>query len=101
MKVSLAKHGGWAAGVRLGRPSRALNAAELSPADAAELTRLVAAAKTDPPAPERRAGRAPDAMSYTITVENGQTVVLTRSDSSMSPGFAALLGFLAKHINAK
>lgn len=77
-----------------------LDAAKLPPAETAELTRLVSAAKADPPAQEAKPGRARDAMSYTITVENGQRVVLTQSDASMSPAFA-LLGFLAKRIDAK
>jgi hypothetical protein len=78
-----------------------LDAAKLPPAETAELTRLVSAAKADPPAQEAKPGRALDAMSYTITVENGQRIVLTQSDASMSPAFAALLGFLAKRIDAK
>ncbi|MGW6080880.1 protealysin inhibitor emfourin, partial [Streptomyces sp. NPDC055186] len=47
---------------------------------------------------ERPPGRARDAMSYTITVENnGRLTVLTQSDTTMTPEFAALLGWLEKH----
>jgi hypothetical protein len=97
MRVTLAKHGGQAAAIQLRRPPKELDADALPANDAAELARLVAAAVL---APERDgAGRARDAMSYTITVEeNGRsTTVLTQSDTTMSGGFAALLRWLESH----
>ncbi|AKJ14706.1 hypothetical protein ABB07_32995 [Streptomyces incarnatus] len=96
MKVTLATHGGQAAAIHLRLPPRVLDTDVLPEDAAAELARLVAAAV--PAAEEERHGRAPDAMSYTITVEDeGRSTVLTQSDAAMSPAFAALLGWLEKH----
>jgi len=62
------------------------------------LARLVAAAKTAPAAEEGGPGRARDAMSYSITVEDGdRPTVLRQSDTTMSPAFAALLDWLERH----
>ncbi|WP_030338118.1 protealysin inhibitor emfourin [Streptomyces sp. NRRL S-1022] len=102
MKVSLARHGGQAAGILLHRPPEVVDTDTLPPPAAAELTRLVAAALPPANAPtttgEARPGRARDAMSYTITVEDdGHTTDLTQSDTTMSPQFAALLGWLRDH----
>ncbi|MEU6527237.1 protealysin inhibitor emfourin [Streptomyces sp. NPDC046924] len=97
MKVTLATHGGQAAAIRLRLPPKALDTDTLPTKTAAELAELVAAA--GPAAEEERPpGRARDAMSYTITVENnGRLTVLTQSDTTMTPEFAALLGWLEKH----
>ncbi|GAA3503840.1 hypothetical protein GCM10019016_109520 [Streptomyces prasinosporus] len=96
MKVTLAAHGGQAAAVLLRLPPRVLDTDTLPEDAAAELARLVAAAV--PAAEGGGPGRARDAMSYTITVEEGgRPTVLTQSDASMSPAFAALLGWLEEH----
>ncbi|MEV6115960.1 protealysin inhibitor emfourin [Streptomyces sp. NPDC052109] len=97
MKVTLATHGGQAAAIRLRLPPKVLDTDTLPPNTAMELAELVAAA--GPAAQkERPPGRARDTMSYTITVENdGQTTVLTQSDTTMTPEFAALLSWLEKH----
>ncbi|MFJ4526376.1 protealysin inhibitor emfourin [Streptomyces sp. NPDC088810] len=96
MKVSLARHGGQAAAIRLRQPPDVVDTDTLPQPAAAELTRLVAAAL--PAGGEDRPGRARDAMSYTITVENnGHTTDLTQSDTTMSPPFAALLNWLQNH----
>lgn len=96
MKVTLATVGGQAAAINLRLPPKVLDTGTL-PADAAsELDRLVAAALPEPE--EERPGRAGDAMSYTITVEDdGRTTALTQSDTTMTPAFGALLGWLEKH----
>ncbi|MEV6684629.1 protealysin inhibitor emfourin [Streptomyces sp. NPDC051130] len=96
MKVSLATHGGLAAASNLRRPPEVLDTDDLPEDAAAELTRLVAAAV---PAPEvERPGRARDAMSYTITVEDGgRSTVLKQSDAAMTRAFAALLTWLRDH----
>jgi hypothetical protein len=94
MKVSLREHGGIAAATRLGRPAKMLDGSLLDAAAAAELARLVTAAKaaqssaTTPPRP--------DEMSYSITVEedDGTTFTLRASDMGMSPEFDALLSWL-------
>ncbi|PKV89713.1 protealysin inhibitor emfourin [Streptomyces sp. TLI_146] len=96
MKVTLETHGGQAAAINLRLPPKVLDTDTL-PADAsAELTRLLAGA-VPAPTPERP-DRARDAMSYTITVEDeGRSTVLTQSDTTMSPAFAALLSWLENH----
>ncbi len=98
MKVTLATHGGLAAGINLRLPPRVVDAGTLAPPLAAELAQLVAAAKAAEASrghTEARPGRARDEMSYTITVEDGgHQVVLTESDTTMSPEFGALLSWL-------
>ncbi|MET7986495.1 MULTISPECIES: protealysin inhibitor emfourin [unclassified Streptomyces] len=98
MKVTWEAHGGQAAAIRLGLPPKVLDTDALPDDAAGELDRLVAAAVV-PEAGEERPSRARDAMSYTITVEDGgRSTALTRSDATMSPAFAALLGWLEKHV---
>ena len=94
MKVSLATHGGLAAGLRLGAPPVVVDSAGLPDADAGTLGELVAAARAEPPPPPA-SGSARDAMSYTVTVEDeGGSAELRRSDEAMTPAFAALLEWL-------
>lgn len=98
MKVTLAKHGGLAAGIR--RPPLKVDSDSLPAQAAAELERLVTAAKMAPAAPSDRASRARDAMSYTITVEEdggGEPTVLKHSDVAESPALSALLEWLESH----
>ncbi|MFF9624985.1 protealysin inhibitor emfourin [Streptomyces griseosporeus] len=101
MKVTLTTHGGQAAAVRLGLPPRVLDTDALPEDASAELARLVAAAAptSRPAAGEGRPpGRARDAMSYRITVEDaGRTTVLAQSDATMSREFADLVGWLEEH----
>jgi hypothetical protein len=93
---SLATHGGLAAGLRLGGRPLVLDGARLSEVDAGTLGDLVEAARAEPD-PERT-WSAPDAMSYTVTVEDDSgTGVLRRSDDAMTPAFAALLDWLNGH----
>ena len=95
MRVTLATHGGLAAAINLSRPPRVVDAGTLTEPAAEELAQLVAAAKAAATPTEAGPGRARDEMSYTITVEdNGQHVVLTESDTTMSQEFAALLSWL-------
>jgi hypothetical protein len=97
MKVNLAKHGGLAAAIR--RPPVTVDSSALSESKAAELARLLAAAKAELRAAEAGPGRARDAMSYTITLQDdgGETTVLRVSDATMSPPFAALLEWLDRN----
>jgi Emfourin len=100
MKLSLAVHGGLAAGLRLGRPPTVVDTATLPEDEARELADLLAAAKQDPPAADR-SSRAPDEMSYTITVDDGSAQeVLRRSDTTMSQGFADLMDRLHRLASA-
>jgi len=102
MRVTLARHGGLAAAINLGMPPLRVDADSLPREAAEELARLVAAAKAAQPAKEEAPGRARDAMSYTITVEDdGRSVVLTQSDTTMSAAFGALLSWLQEHSAGK
>lgn len=99
MKITLAPHGGLAAGIR--RPAKVLDTGALSTEAASEIERLVkaAASKSRPPkaAPSLR-----DAIGYTITLErDGETTVLKASDGAMNPAFAALLEWLEKNVTRK
>lgn len=96
MKVTLEKYGGLAAGIR--RPPKTIDAGGLSASVAEELQKLVDAAKSAAPAGGDEPGRARDAMSYNITVEqDGQPVVLEQSDGAMSPEFRKLVRWLDSH----
>ena len=100
MKVTLTKHGGLAAGIR--RPPHSVDSTALTEADAQEFARLVAALRASPTVEERGPGRARDAMSYTITVEeSSQQTVFRQSDTTMSPEFALLLQWLEFHAAGK
>ncbi|MET8749654.1 protealysin inhibitor emfourin [Streptomyces sp. NPDC004667] len=94
--MSLETYGGLAAVTNLRRPPLVLDTVTLPEDAAAELARLVAAADSTPG--EEPDGRARDAMSYTITVEEGdRATVLEQSDGAMTPAFATLLTWLRKH----
>src|SRR5262245_21157565 len=96
MKVTLTSHGGLAAGMR--RPPCVVESSALPERAAADLARLVAAARTAPAVREQDPGRARDAMSYTITVEeNGEATVLRQSDAALAPAFADLVAWLKQH----
>ena len=96
MKVTLTKHGGWTATMRV--PPLVIDAAGLPAEAAKELARLVAAAKAAPPAEDHSEGRARDAMSYQLTVEDGgKSAVFTQSDTAMTKPFAALMAWLEQH----
>ncbi|MFI9150434.1 protealysin inhibitor emfourin [Streptomyces sp. NPDC053367] len=99
MKVTLATHGGQAAAIQRRLPPDVLDSDDLPEDAAAELARLVAAALAQDAEGPSGPGRARDAMSYTITVEDGgRSTVLTRSDTTMSPAFAALLDWLEQRL---
>jgi len=97
MKITLAQHGGQAAGIRMARPPQIVDATSLDQPRAAELKGLVSAAAA---APSRaaRSDKARDEMSYTITIEDqGRQTVLSQSDTTMSENFGKLLGWLQRH----
>ena len=96
MKVSLAQHGGQAAGIRLNSPPLTIDSAALDEAKAAELSGLVAAATSASPSAARSA-KTRDEMSYTITVQDeGRETVLSQSDTTMSADFGKLLAWLQR-----
>ncbi|MEU1465121.1 protealysin inhibitor emfourin [Streptomyces sp. NPDC005727] len=94
--MTLEAYGGLAAVTNLRRPPEVLDTDALPETAKAELARLLTEAAAMPQ--EEQAGRARDAMSYTITAETGDSVtVLEQSDAAMTPAFAALLTSLRKH----
>jgi hypothetical protein len=96
MRVTLAVHGGLAAGLRLGRPPVVVDTSTLTDEDAGALTGLLSAARDDPP-PAEPSRAVPDQQSYTITVDDGQTQeVLRRTDTTMSQAFADLVARLQR-----
>ena len=96
MKITLAQHGGLAAGIHLQRSPLVIDTTDLEQAKAAELTRLVAAARAAPPRADNR-GTARDEMSYTVTIEDdGHETRISQSDTTMSADFAALLAWLRR-----
>jgi hypothetical protein len=102
MKITLAKHGGLAAGIR--QLPRVVNSSALPEKAVAELAGLIAAAKAEPPPVDDKPGRARDAMSYTITVEEAETgepIVLRESDAGMTSSFAALLDWIHDQSSGK
>jgi len=102
MRVTLAKHGGQAAGIYLNRPSRVLNTDSLPPTEAGELQRLLSAVGATSSDEAARFSRRPDEMSYTITVEgDGRQSTFTQSDITMTPAFDALLRWLEGHLAGK
>jgi len=102
MKVILATDGGQAAAVNLRLPPKVVDSSALPAVSASELAQLVAAAKSAPAPKEPQPGKARDAMTYKITIEDGGTpVVLTQSDTTMSKAFVALRDWIRKHSAAK
>lgn len=100
MRIALATHGGQAAAINRGLPPRVLDTDSLPPEQADEARRLVAAASAEGGGPAGT-GRARDAMSYQITVDDGaRPTTLTGSDVAMSPAFATLLSWLERHLTA-
>lgn len=101
MKVTLTKHGGLAFGIR--RPPCVVESSTLPEPEAEELARLVVAAKTATAVKGEQPGRARDAMSYTITIEEvgSEPTVISQSDITMSPLFAALLEWIERHPSGK
>jgi hypothetical protein len=101
MKITLAPHGGPAAAVYLSRPPREVDVDALPALVAAEVARLVAAALAAPAA-AASSRDVPDATSYTITIDDsGRLSVLKQTDTTMSPAFGALLGWLQSHLAQK
>jgi hypothetical protein len=98
MKVTLAKYGGFAAGIF--RPPSIVESSTLPAADAAELSRLVVAVKSVPDIQESAPGQARDAMSYTITIEEtgDETTVINQSDTNMSPAFVDLMQWIDRQL---
>jgi hypothetical protein len=97
MRISVATHGGIAAGINLRRRPAVVDSARLPQPEVQELRRLVAAVRAEP-APPAGTGRARDAMTHVITVDDGAAPdSFTASDVTMTPAFAGLRGWLRDH----
>lgn len=92
MRVALETSGGQAAAINLRLPPRVLDTDRMPPEQARELRGLVAAASTE----SGGAGPARDAMTYTITVDDG-AATLIGDDTTMSPAFGALVSWIERH----
>lgn len=93
MKLTLHKYGGLAAGIR--RPPTIVDDRSMPEAAAQQLHDLLACARSAALAAPGATKAMPDAMSYSIEVEdNGQTVKLTASDTNMPAAFAELLDWI-------
>jgi len=96
MKIALQKFGGWLAG--MSRPPVIIETANLPTEEVTELDRLVMAAKEKGNVESGGLRTAPDAMSYTITVDDGSKAFdLQQSDVTMTPEFAALKNWIEGH----
>jgi len=96
MKISIATHGGW--GGRFAAPI-SVDTATMPPELAGEATRLAAAAEAAHGAVDTAAStprsRAPEAQSYTITVEDdGRCRTLKASDVGGDPHLTALVDWV-------
>ena len=104
MRITLTRHGGLLAGMK--RPPRIIDVTSLDPERAERLRALVARAigaqrnpadlSTEAPRAEVEARSAkPDAMSYSIAVEDdGQVTTLKQTEPTEPSPFADLLEFL-------
>jgi hypothetical protein len=95
MLITLKTHGGFAAGVA--RQPRTLDTAALDEREAARVQHLVQSVMETPEtAPPSRA--LPDAMTYTLTVQEGDRVrAIKVSDTSMTPALGELIDCLEQH----
>jgi len=110
LRVSLTTRGGFAAGVVGARPARAVDTRGLTPAQDAELRRLLRAASRDAARPASRGaaeapgapagpgggGRPADVATYTVTVEPGGPV-LRATDLDLSEALADLIDWIEGH----
>lgn len=99
MKVTLTTSGGQLAAIQRRLPPKVVDTGGLPEEAAAELTRLVEAARAADAPPQRRPDEVPDAQSYKVLVEDGgEVTILTASDTTMSRDFAALLAWLERNV---
>ena len=93
MKVTIRESGGFAPGLR--KQPKTIESSELSEEKAAELGRLVEAARSSETEEPARPGRSRDAVNYTITVEDeGDAVELKRSDADLPQPVADLIEWI-------
>ncbi len=101
MKLSLATHGGWTG--RFAAP-QTIDTADLQPEAAAEGNQLAlaaeAASQAGPAADTAaRSARAPEAQSYTITIDHGdRSATVKASDVDPDPACRALLDWVRAHL---
>ena len=96
MKVILSQHGGQGAGIYMQRAPTVIDSASLGEAERKELDSLVSGARKAPARPSSPKAR--DEMSYKVTIQDeGAEVVLSQTDTSMTPEFGQLLGWLQRY----
>jgi hypothetical protein len=99
VKVMLETYGGLAAPITMRQPPVVLDTNHLAPEAEAEVSQLVQAAASTA-RPPKGSGLVSDAMSYTVTVDDGQRqITFNASDVTMSPEFAALLSWIRSHLS--
>ncbi len=94
MKITIRESGGFAPGLR--KPPRTVESSQLEEDKAAELTKLVAdAVSTVDETESPSTNTAPDAVSYTIIVEDdGKATQLRQSDVNLSQPVADLMAWV-------
>ena len=102
MKISLTTHGGWAG--RFAAP-QTIDTADLPPDAAAQGAALALAAERVPGASEAvreaQKARAPEAQSYTITIDHAdRSVTVKTSDAGGDPASQALLAWVRAQLPA-
>jgi hypothetical protein len=96
VRVTLKKHGGLAPVVA--GPPCVVDSSQLPEAAAAELKTLTALAQRDVVTDVESPGRARDAMSYTLSIEeDGAETVIRQSDLTMTSRFARLINWIESH----
>ncbi|NVO14831.1 MAG: hypothetical protein HXX10_12420 [Rhodoplanes sp.] len=97
MKVTVVVRGGQMGAFASRLPSQVVDAAALPPAQAAELRRLVEAARQVPTRTLSPGAVPGDVQSIAVTVEDGGAPFTMRaSDATMSSAFSALVDWLRR-----
>lgn len=100
MKICMEEHGGW--GALLKRPPKLVDTDSLPVAAAADGVRLAAAALAAHAGVGAGAGvsRAPEGMTYTVTLEGGGlSGTFKLADAALGPEGAALLDWFQRHVD--
>jgi Emfourin len=98
MKICMEEHGGW--GALLKRPPKLVDTDQLPVAAATEGVRLAAAALAAHAGAHVDVSRAPEGMTYTVTLEGGGlSGTFKLADAALGPEGAALLDWFQRHVS--
>ena len=98
MKICMEEHGGW--GALLKRAPKLVDTDHLPVAAAAEGVRLAAAALAAHAGRHADPSRAPEGMTYTVTLDGGGlSGTFKLADAALGPEGAALLDWFQRHVN--